>query len=211
MTKNENNVVNFSLLYKGQQDIHSNHVYRCKVFNFCFLQYAIYIILKLLTQSTVSAPIGFISEAVDVLYTLRVISHAWFHMCTYSNPCKKSKDQSPDCLPGPCIWFGDLLVVRGINVCSRHGIFLQGPRVTFSWSSDAIYIPVLVLHQLIVIVLCNSNGKWIGVGAGCQLTLKVLVATIDAQWEGMGGVGSARYEPALLPPCPTIRVLSYSN
>ena len=43
------------------------------------------------------------------------------------------------------------------------------------------------------------------------LTLKVLVATIDAQWEGMGDVGSARYEPALLPPCPTIRVLSCSN
>ena len=43
------------------------------------------------------------------------------------------------------------------------------------------------------------------------LTLKVLVVTIDAQWEGMGDVGSARYEPALLPPCPTIRVLSYSN
>ena len=44
-----------------------------------------------------------------------------------------------------------------------------------------------------------------------DLTLKVLVATIDAQWERMGDVGSARYEPALLPPCPTIRVLSYSN
>ena len=43
------------------------------------------------------------------------------------------------------------------------------------------------------------------------LTLKVLVATIDAQWEEMGDVGSARYEPALLPSCPTIRVLSYSN
>ena len=43
------------------------------------------------------------------------------------------------------------------------------------------------------------------------LTPTVLVATIDAQWEGMGDVGSARYEPALLPPCPTIRVLSYSN
>ena len=43
------------------------------------------------------------------------------------------------------------------------------------------------------------------------LTLKVLVTTIDAQWELMGDVGSARYEPALLPPCPTIRVLSYSN
>ena len=44
-----------------------------------------------------------------------------------------------------------------------------------------------------------------------HLTLKVLVATIDAQWEGMGNVGSARYEPALLPPCPTIRVSRYSN
>ena len=43
------------------------------------------------------------------------------------------------------------------------------------------------------------------------VTLKVLVATIDAQWEGMGDAGSARYEPALLPSCPTIRVLSYSN
>ena len=40
---------------------------------------------------------------------------------------------------------------------------------------------------------------------------KVPVTTIDAQWEGMGDVGSARYEPALLPPCPTIGVLSYSN
>ena len=37
------------------------------------------------------------------------------------------------------------------------------------------------------------------------LTLTVLVTTIDAQWEGMGYVGSPRYE-ALLPPCPTIRV-----
>ena len=45
----------------------------------------------------------------------------------------------------------------------------------------------------------------------CILTLTVLVATIDAQWEGMGDVGSARYELALLPLCPTIRVLSYSN
>ena len=26
-----------------------------------------------------------------------------------------------------------------------------------------------------------------------ELTLKVLVTTIDAQWEGMGDVGSARY------------------
>ena len=47
---------------------------------------------------------------------------------------------------------------------------------------------------------CDSN-----------LTLKVLVTTIDAQWEGMGDVGLVRYEPALLLPCPTTRVLSYSN
>ena len=44
-----------------------------------------------------------------------------------------------------------------------------------------------------------------------HLTIEVLVARIDAQWEGMGDVGSARYEPALLPPCPTVRVLRYSN
>ena len=46
-----------------------------------------------------------------------------------------------------------------------------------------------------------------------QLTPTVLVTAIDAletlvnrtitvQWEGMGDVGSARYEPALLPPMP---------
>ena len=46
---------------------------------------------------------------------------------------------------------------------------------------------------------------------GDMLTLTVLVTTIDAQWERIWDVGLARYEPALLPPCPTIRVLSYSN
>ena len=48
-------------------------------------------------------------------------------------------------------------------------------------------------------------------GQQTSLTPQVLVATIDAQWEGMGDVGLARYELALLPPCRTIRVLSYSN
>ena len=64
----------------------------------------------------------------------------------------------------------------------------------------------------LVVVFLSEHCR----SATCQrynkaLTLTVLVATIDAQWEGMGDVGSARYEPALLPPCPTIRVLSYSN
>ena len=57
------------------------------------------------------------------------------------------------------------------------------------------------------ICICKSSLQ----DTKLELTLKVSVATIDAQWEGMGDIGSARYEPALLPPCPTIRVLSYSN
>ena len=48
-----------------------------------------------------------------------------------------------------------------------------------------------------------SHDNW------CTETL--LNRVITAQWEGMGDVGSARYESALLPPCPTIRVLCYSN
>ena len=70
-------------------------------------------------------------------------------------------------------------------------------------------------YDISVVTLCGSKcadqlpkQKVISVTFG---TLKVLVTTIDAQWEGMGDVGSARYEPTLLPPCPTIRVLSYSK
>ena len=48
-----------------------------------------------------------------------------------------------------------------------------------------------------------SHDNW------CTETLWNRVIT--AQCEGMGEVGSARYEPALLPPCPSIRVLCYSN
>ena len=36
-------------------------------------------------------------------------------------------------------------------------------------------------------------------------------ATLVQLWEGIGDVGSARYKPAPLLPCPTIRVLFYSN
>ena len=54
----------------------------------------------------------------------------------------------------------------------------------------------MLVNQSPYMILCNV-GKH-------ALTLKVLVATIDAQWEGMEDVGSARYEPALLPLCPTI-------
>ena len=57
-------------------------------------------------------------------------------------------------------------------------------------------------HSLVT-VQSASHDNW------CTGTL--LNRVITAQWEGMGDVGSARYEPALLPPCPIIRVLSYSN
>ena len=43
----------------------------------------------------------------------------------------------------------------------------------------------------------------------CTATLWNRIMTV--QCEGMGEVGSARYEPTLLPPCPSIRALSYSN
>ena len=71
----------------------------------------------------------------------------------------------------------------------------QACKAGYTWRTDGTCISKYIEIKVPVIVL----------------TLKVLVATIDAQWEGMGDVGSARYEPALLPPCPTIRVLSYSN
>ena len=57
----------------------------------------------------------------------------------------------------------------------------------------------------------QPSGTSTEIDHSMYLTLTVLVATIDAQWEGMGDVRSARYEPALLSPCPTIRVLSYGN
>ena len=48
-----------------------------------------------------------------------------------------------------------------------------------------------------------SHDNW------CTATLWNRIMTV--QCEGMGEVGSARYEPALLPPCLSIRALSYSN
>ena len=51
-----------------------------------------------------------------------------------------------------------------------------------------------------------AQSPWVSTRRKPMLTLKVLVTTIDAQCERMGDVGSARYETALLPPCPTIRV-----
>ena len=76
-------------------------------------------------------------------------------------------------------------------------------------------LPYAVFSHAQCYRLCKLPGHFISTLGNkytvTGLTLKVLVTTIDAQWEGMGDAGSARYEPALLPPCLTIRVLSYSN
>ena len=65
----------------------------------------------------------------------------------------------------------------------------------------------LIGYQLYLYVTINSysasHDKW------CTAILWNRIMT--AQCEGMGEVGSARYEPALLPPCPSIRALCYSN
>ena len=71
-------------------------------------------------------------------------------------------------------------------------------------TTSTVRVNLLVVISTLVGLQCSILEKQ-------MLTLTVLVATIDAQWDGMGDVGSARYELALLPPCPTIRVLSYSS
>ena len=64
-------------------------------------------------------------------------------------------------------------------------------------------VPVSKFDQYIQPLSVSNNDS--------NLTLTVLVVKIDAQWEGIGDVGLARYKPARLPPCPTLRVLSYSK
>ena len=92
------------------------------------------------------------------------------------------------------LWQQDVSVMYTC-ICSDSGFdvtFVQPWQV----SVHALYVGFQLGGYQSVMLSCNVN---------------VLVVTIDAQWEGMGDVGSARYEPALLPPCPSIRVLSYSN
>ena len=69
-----------------------------------------------------------------------------------------------------------------------------------------------IVHKATKNVCCRTNDfnsysasrdNW------CTATLWNRIMT--AQCEGMGEVGSARYEPALLAPCPNIRALCYSN
>ena len=83
--------------------------------------------------------------------------------------------------------------MKNKKTCHKHMYII--------WYYDTLYLVIPSLSDYLLEM--SLMAEW--------LTLKVLVATIDAQWEGMEDVGSARYEPALLSPCPTIRVLSYNN
>ena len=56
-----------------------------------------------------------------------------------------------------------------------------------------------LLHVITLAYSCSLCMLYVIPLIYVSLTLKVLVATIDTQWEGMGDVGPARYEPALLP------------
>ena len=59
------------------------------------------------------------------------------------------------------------------------------------WWDSNLRTPACVAPAL---PLCYKRGQQIVMHHLSMLTLKVLVATIDAQWEEMGDVGSARYE-----------------
>ena len=72
----------------------------------------------------------------------------------------------------------------------------------FTYSHTATHSQRLCLVRC-VNSYSTSHDNW------CTVTLWSRIMT--AQCEGMGEVGLARYEPALLPPCLSIRVLSYSN
>ena len=91
------------------------------------------------------------------------------------------------------------------------------PEYILSSVSRCIYLFMYLIGRisksLIMVSAISIQENETNLSRHYTLTLTVLVTTIGAQWEGMGHAGSARYEPALLPPCPTIRVLiiSYSN
>ena len=126
-----------------------------------------------------------------------------------------------------CLWLAYLNNSVNITFFTARLIFIMNlQQVTwllfelFAWAYSINYQYVLEWHGTLLYVkhmwkdLMNRHVRsqlnesairdnW------CTGTLWNRIIT--AQCEGMGEVGSARYEPALLPPCLSIRILSYSN
>ena len=108
-----------------------------------------------------------------------------------------------------------------------HNAYATFSSYNESWNKydvdkDYNYVTIVYLGKIVFVKVCGfivqlykddyvpcinsysaSHDNW------CTATLWNRIMTV--QCEGMGEVGSARYEPALLPPCPSIRALSYSN
>ena len=89
-----------------------------------------------------------------------------------------------------------------------HKVFLLLTIPNYSNSKYITYEAVLriIAHKL---TFGNFNSYGASHNNWCTATLWNRIMT--SQCEGMGEVGPARYEPALLPPCPSIRALCYSN
>ena len=80
--------------------------------------------------------------------------------------------------------------------------YLESNAFELTWMHFAVTAAVC-FAVLSVNSYSASHDNW------CTETLWNRIMT--AQCEGMGEVGSERYEPALLSPCLSIRVISYSN
>ena len=112
-----------------------------------------------------------------------------------------------------------IIFMRDATLEFRQQLHQNGNKLQLTFSMSWIYHAPDMLVELHAITICimichkldshainsysASHDNW------CTDTLWNRVIT--AQCEGMGEVGSARYELALLPPCPSIRVLCYSN
>ena len=103
----------------------------------------------------------------------------------------------------PFPWPEDVSALRNSHQRQKHTMATRNVTV----HQERVPTRMDFAHQVGEIHCFNSYSasydNW------CTATLWNRIMT--AQCEGMGEVGSARYEPALLPPCPSIRALSYSN
>ena len=97
-----------------------------------------------------------------------------------------------------CTMYQTCIVLACILRCSHH--FYSADIYSYLWISQIISnnhrSPFINSYSA-------SQENW------CTVTLWNRIMT--AQCKGMGEVGSARCKQALLPPCPSIRVLSFSN
>ena len=101
------------------------------------------------------------------------------------------------------------LNTKGLSVAMRTNPFMSADSLLIFNNVMYILAACLQLLQACFVFLPDINSYSASHDNWCTATLWNRIMT--AQCEGMGEVGLARYEPALLPPCPSIRALCYSN